>query len=93
MSRPVQYLDRVLKSYWTGLDINSVADYSTYDIDYLFIRTMPKDEMTILKDLRQAGGLLPNAEILKRSGYDEQTAEELAQRATDENYDAIPNLT
>lgn len=90
--RSFEYLDRVLKSYWTGLDINSVGDYSTYDIDYEFIRTMPKDEMTILKDLRQAGGMLPNAEILKRSGYDEQTAEELAQRATDENYDAIPNL-
>lgn len=90
--RSFEYLDRVLKSYWTGLDINSVADYSTYDIDYELIRTMPKDEMTILKDLRTAGGTLPNAEILKRSGYDEQTAEELAQRASDENYDAIPNL-
>ena len=88
-----EYLDRILKSYWTGLDINSVSDYSTYDIDYTLIRTMPKDEMTILKDLRTAGAMLPNAEILKRSGYDEQTAEELAQRATDENYDAIPNLT
>ena len=90
--RSFEYLDRVLKSYWTGLDINSVADYSTYDIDYELIRTMPKDEMTILKDLRAAGGMLPNAEILKRSGYDEQAAEELAQRATEENYDAIPNL-
>lgn len=90
--RSFEYLDRVLKSYWTGLDINSVADYSTYDIDYEFIRTLPKDILTYLKDLRQAGGMLPNAEILKRSGYDEQTAEELAQRATDENYDAIPNL-
>lgn len=90
--RSFEYLDRILKSYWTGLDISSVSDYSTYDIDYELIRTMPKDEMTILKDLRTAGGLLPNAEILKRSGYDEQTAEELAQRATDENYDAIPNL-
>lgn len=91
--RSFEYLDRVLKSYWTGLDINSVSDYSTYDIDYEFIRTLPKDVMTLLKDLRQAGAILPNAEILKRSGYDEQTAEELAQRATDENYDAIPNLT
>lgn len=90
--RSFEYLDRVLKSYWTGLDIDSVADYNTYDIDYEFIRTMPKDEMTILKDLRTAGGMLPNAEILKRSGYDEQTAEELAQRASDEGYDSIPNL-
>ena len=48
--------------------------------------------MTFLKDLRAAGGTLPNAEILKRSGYDEQTAEELARRATEENYDTIPNL-
>lgn len=90
--RSFEYLDRILKSYWTGLDIKSVSDYSTYDIDYEFIRTMPKDEMTILKDLRTAGGTLPNAEILKRSGYDEQTAEELAQRANDEGYDAIPNI-
>ena len=85
-----EYLDRVLKSYWTGLDLNSVPDYSTYDIDYEMIRTVPKDVMTYLKDLRTAGGLLPNAEILKRSGYDEQTAEELAQRANEENYDSLP---
>lgn len=90
--RSFEYLDRILKSYWTGLDIDSVADYNTYDIDYEFIRTLPKDIMTYLKDLRQAGGTLPNAEILKRSGYGEQEAEELAQRASDENYDAIPNL-
>lgn len=88
-----EYFDRILKSYWTGLDINSVSDYSTYDIDYKFNRTMPKDEMTMLKDLRASGGTLPNAEILKRSGYDEQDAEDLAQRASDEGYDAIPNLT
>ena len=85
-----EYLDRVLKSYWTGLDLNSVPDYSTYDIDYEMIRTIPKDVMTYLKDLRTAGGLLPNAEILKRSGYDEQTAEELAARANEENYDSLP---
>lgn len=91
--KSLEYLDRILKSYWTGLDIKSVVDYSTYDIDYQFIRTMPKDEMTILKDLRQAGGMLPNAEILKRSGYDDKTAETLAQEATNENYDAIPNLS
>lgn len=87
-----EYLDRVLKSYWTGLDVKSVSDYSTYDIDYEFIRTMPKDEMTVLKDIRTAGGTLPNAEILKRSGYDEQTAEELAKRAEDEGVEYLPNL-
>ncbi len=90
--RSFEYLDRILKSYWTGLDINSVNDYSTYDIDYNFIKEKPQDIMTFLKDLRAAGGTLPNAEILKRSGYDEQTAEELAQRAAEEGYDAIPNL-
>lgn len=84
-----EYLDRVLKSYWTGLDTASVPDYDTYDIDYEMIRTIPKDVMTYLKDLRQAGAILPNAEILKRSGYDEQTAEELAQRATEESYDSL----
>lgn len=84
-----EYLDRVLKSYWTGLDTSSVPDYSTYDIDYEMIRTMPKDIMTYLKDLRQAGAILPNAEILKRAGYDEQTAEELSQRAEEENFDTL----
>lgn len=87
-----EYLDRVLKSYWTGLDIQSVPDYSTYDIDYEMLRTVPKDVMTYLKDLRIAGGQLPNAEILKQSGYDEQTAEELANRTTDENIEMLPNL-
>ena len=87
--RSFEYLDRVLKSYWTGLDTASVPDYSTYDIDYEMIRTIPKDVMTYLKDLRQAGAILPNAEILKRSGYDEQMAEELAQRATEESYDSL----
>ena len=87
--RSFEYLDRVLKSYWTGLDTASVPDYSTYDIDYEMIRTIPKDVMTYLKDLRQAGAILPNAEILKRSGYDEQTAEELSQRANEENYDSL----
>lgn len=90
--RSFEYLDRILKSYWTGLDIDSVADYNTYDVDYEFTRTLPKDIMTYLKDLRTAGGTLPNAEILKRSGYGEQEAEELAIRAADEGYDAIPNL-
>lgn len=87
-----EYLDRVLKSYWVGLDINSIPDYSTYDIDYEMIRTIPKDVMTYLKDLRSAGGLLPNAEILKQAGYDDKLAEELASQAADENVDMLPNL-
>lgn len=87
-----EYLDRVLKSYWVGLDINSIPDYSTYDIDYEMIRTIPKDVMTYLKDLRTAGGLLPNAEILKQAGYDDKLAEELASQAADENVDMLPNL-
>ena len=87
-----EYLDRVLKSYWTGLDINSIPDYSTYDIDYEMLRTKPQDIMTYLKDLRTAGGQLPNAEILKRAGYDDKEAEELALRAADENVEILPNL-
>ena len=87
-----EYLDRVLKSYWTGLDINSIPDYSTYDIDYEMIRTKPQDIMTYLKDLRVAGAQLPNAEILKRAGYDDKEAEELALRAADENIEILPNL-
>lgn len=90
--RSFEYLDRVLKSYWTGLDINSISDYSTYDIDYEMLRTKPQDIMTYLKDLRVAGAQLPNAEILKRAGYDDKEAEELALRAADENIEILPNL-
>ncbi|MBQ2391414.1 MAG: phage portal protein [Clostridia bacterium] len=91
--RSFEYLDRVLKSYWTGLDTESVPDYDTYDIDYVFHRNKPKDIMTWLKDIRTAGGTLPNAEILKQAGYADIEAEELAASALDENYEAIPNLS
>ena len=90
--RSFEYLDRVLKSYWTGLDTNSIPDYSTYDVDYIFHRNKPKDVMTWLQNIRTAGGTLPNAEILKQSGYADKDAEDLAKRAADEGYDTIPNL-
>lgn len=90
--RSFEYLDRVLKSYWTGLDFNSIADYSTYDVDYIFHRNKPKDIMTWLQNIRTAGGTLPNAEILKQSGYADKEAEDLAKRASEEGYEAIPNL-
>lgn len=85
----LEYLDRLLKSYWTGLDIKSVADFSTEDINYDFKRNIPKDVMTWLKDMLAAGGKLPQKEIFIKAGYDEKKAEELVQEAETESYETL----
>lgn len=85
----LEYLDRLLKSYWTGLDVRSVNDYSTEDINYDFKRNIPNDVMTWLKDMLQAGGKLPQKEIFIKAGYTEQKAEELVQEAENESYEML----
>ena len=85
----LEYLDRILKSYWTGLDVRSVNDYSTEDINYDFKRNIPNDVMTWLKDMLQAGGKLPQKEIFIKAGYTEQKAEELVQEAENESYEML----
>ena len=89
----LEYLDRILKSYWTGLDIRSVNDYSTEDINYDFKRNIPNDVMTWLKDMLQAGGKLPQKEIFIKAGYTEQKAEELVQEAENESYEMLDETT
>ena len=85
----LEYLDRILKSYWTGLDVRSVNDYSTEDINYDFKRNIPNDVMTWLKDMLQAGGKLPQKEIFIKAGYTEQKADELVQEAENEAYEML----
>ena len=85
----LEYLDRILKSYWTGLDVRSVNDYSTEDINYDFKRNIPNDVMTWLKDMLQAGGKLPQKEIFIKAGYPERKAEELVQEAENESYEML----
>ena len=85
----LEYLDRILKSYWTGLDVRSVNDYSTEDINYDFKRNIPNDVMTWLKDMLQAGGKLPQKEIFIKAGYTEQKADELVQEAENESYEML----
>ena len=87
----LEYLDRILKSYWTGLDVRSVNDYSTEDINYDFKRNIPNDVMTWLKDMLQAGGKLPQKEIFIKAGYTEQKADELVQEAENESYEMLEN--
>lgn len=86
----LEYLDRVLKSYWTSLDTQSLADYETKNIDYEFKRNYPRDIMTWLKDLLLAGGKLPQQEIFIKAGYTEQKAEELVEQALSESYEELP---
>ena len=89
----LEYLDRILKSYWTGLDVRSVNDYSTEDINYDFKRNIPNDVMTWLKDMLQAGGKLPQKEIFIKAGYTEQKAEELVQEEENEAYEMLEDET
>lgn len=89
----LEYVDRLLQSYWTGLDVRSVNDYSTEDINYNFKRNIPNDVMTWLKDMLQAGGKLPQKEIFIKAGYTEQKAEELVQEAENESYEMLDEAT
>lgn len=88
----LEYLDRVLKSYWCGLDLKSVREFSTESVNYDFKRNIPKDIMTWLKDLLAAGGRLPQKEIFMKAGYDEAKAEELAKEAAEESYESLPDV-
>lgn len=87
-----EYLDRVLNSYWNGLDIKSITTYSTESITYDFQRNIPKDVMTWLKDMLSAGGKLPQKEIFIKAGYDETKAEELVEEYSQETYEEMPNI-
>lgn len=87
----LEYVDRLLKSYWTGLDIDSVPDFPTEGVNYDFKRNIPNDVMTWLKDILAAGGKLPQKEIFIKAGYDEQKAEELVNEAETESYEMLTN--
>lgn len=89
----LEYVDRLLKSYWTGLDVNSVSDYSTENVNYDFKRNIPSDVMTWLKDLLAAGARLPQKEIFIKAGYDEKTAKELVQESENESYEMLTDET
>lgn len=89
----LEYLDRILQSYWTGLDTKAVTKYSTEGITYEFTRNIPRDVMTWLKDIVQAGGRLPQKEIFIKAGYSETEAETLAGEAVEESYASMPDLT
>lgn len=90
--KSLEYFDRVVKSYWTILASPSVGDYNTYDINYEFVRNLPKDVLSELEALKRAGGNLPQKEIFMKIGYEEKQAEILAQESADEMVMGIPDL-
>ncbi|PNX49886.1 MAG: hypothetical protein BV457_00165 [Thermoplasmata archaeon M9B1D] len=90
--KSLQELDELLKSYWTGLDVNSISEYDTFEINYEFPRNKPKDELADLEAILRAGGRLPQKEIFRRSGYSEDKAEELAKLSEKEAMDSLPDL-
>lgn len=81
--RSLEHLDRVLKSYWTKLDESPVSDYDTYNVNYEFVRNLPRDILSELEALRRAGGELPQSEIFIKYGYDEDKAKKLAKEHLD----------
>lgn len=90
--KSLEYFDRVVKSYWTGIATPSVGDYNTYDINYEFVRNLPKDVLSELEALKRAGGNLPQAEIFEKIGYDEGKAKLLAKESADELTMGLPDL-
>lgn len=88
----LQKLDEILKSFWTGLDVQSISNYDTYEVNYEFPRNRPKDEMADLESMLRAGGRLPQKEIFRRSGYSEKISEELAKEAEKEIEDSLPEI-
>ncbi len=89
----LEQLDRVLKSFWTGLASPSTGDYNTYDIEYEFKRNKPKDTLSDLEAIRRAGGIVPNYEILRRTlDVSETVARELAEEAEQEMSVSLPSF-
>lgn len=91
--KSLEFLDRVLKSYWTTLDTPEVGDYNTYDITYVFKRTVPQDVLADLEALQRAGGNLPQYFMFMRAlGVDEKKARELAQESSEEMGAMLPSI-
>lgn len=91
--KSLELLDRVLKSFWTGLAIPSVADYDTYDIDYKFNYNKPSDILTELKEIKEAGGVLPQYKIFMLSlGLNEDAARALAEESKNEQTEMLPDF-
>jgi hypothetical protein len=91
-SQSMEYLDRVLMSYWTVLDTQAVAKYSTEEITYTFERNLPKDVVTWLKDMLAAGAKLSQKEILTKAGYSESESEVIIEDYNNENYEEMPAI-
>lgn len=89
----LELLDKILKSFWTGLAIPAVADYNTYDINYKFILDKPRDILTELKELKEAGAVLPNYYIIGLGlGLDDDKAISLAEEAKSEGTAELPQF-
>ena len=89
----LEYVDKLLQSYWTGLDVKAVGKYSTYDINYIFHRNIPKDVVSDLEAIKRGGGNLPQKEIFMRGlGIGEKEAQEMVEIAAGEIIDGLPDL-
>jgi len=82
--------DKIFKSYWTT--VQGMADYDTYDIDYIFHRNKPVDPVADLESLERAGVKLPNWYKLVQTGIQEEDARELSAEAEEEMMVTIGDL-
>jgi SPP1 family phage portal protein len=77
--------DRILKSFWTTVDVKSLGDYDTYEIKYVFIRNKPVDELADLEAMQRAGVPLPAyKKIMMAIGVSEDKARAFASEALSE---------
>ncbi len=89
-NQSLELRDRLLKSYWRGLDTNSVENYNTFDIEYKFVRNVPQDIVSDLEAIKRAGGIVPNAYILQHGlRVSEQEAIELDEDAKKDMTDTL----
>ena len=63
-----RYMDERIKTYLST--VRQAPDYDVDDIQRMFNRVIPKDELTSLKQARDAGAQIANRILIEKSGLD-----------------------
>lgn len=89
----LERLDKLCESYFTGLATPSIADYDTYDIEYVFPRNIPEDRMANINEAVKAGAMYPDWYLIQAAeNLSEDKSRELAEEARNENTMAEPTF-
>lgn len=89
----LEFEDRILKSFWTTLDLQPLPDYNTYDISYMFIKNKPRDNLADLESMARAQVILPKyKQYMMALGISEDEARKLAEEAEGEMNSLMPDF-